>query len=119
MKTTRRSRTGFTLIELLVVIAIIAILAALLFTGIDESQRESVSNQLHQQSQADGAWHSHVCRRLQRLFTRTQLECAMGSSAAGFMDAAGGTVPDVTVAPYANNPQLAYQEGWIGNISRT
>jgi prepilin-type N-terminal cleavage/methylation domain-containing protein len=112
MKTTRRSRTGFTLIELLVVIAIIAILAALLLPALTKAKEKACrTNCISNLKQMVLGIHMYVGDYKDYLPEPNWN--APWVKRGWLYDAAGGTVPDVTVAPYANNPQLAYQGGLI------
>jgi hypothetical protein len=106
------------LIELLVVIAIIAILAAMLLPALakakEKAHRTICMNDVKQLVLGIHLYTSDFKDYLpepnwnQPWVTRGWL-----------YDASGGSVPDPTIAPFSNNPQLAYQGGLIWDYIKT
>jgi prepilin-type N-terminal cleavage/methylation domain-containing protein len=117
MKTKHRAINAFTLIELLVVIAIIAILAALLLPALakakERAQRTQCTNNVKQLATA-----IHVYSNDSRDFLPEPNWNQPWVRPGWLYDASTGSVPDPTVAPYRDNPQLAYKSGLLWDIIR-
>jgi prepilin-type N-terminal cleavage/methylation domain-containing protein len=104
--TASAGRTGFTLIELLVVIAIIAILAAMLLPALakakDKANRTVCTNNMKQMGLCINMYGTD--------YTDWLAFPNWGYGYDGWLYPEGNP-PDPTVAPYASNPQTAYNRG--------
>jgi len=112
MKTQHRTIKAFTLIELLVVIAIIAILAALLLPALakakERAQRAQCQNNVKQIALA-----IHMYSNDSRDYLPEPNWNQPWVVPGWLYDASKGSVPDPTVAPYKDTPQLAYKGGLL------
>lgn len=114
----RSDPTGFTLIELLVVIAIIAILAAMLLPALakakEKAMRTQCINNLKQITLS-----THMYGNDSREYLPEPNWNPAWSRRGWLYDASSGTVPNIQVAPYLTNPQLAYQGGLLWDYNKS
>jgi prepilin-type N-terminal cleavage/methylation domain-containing protein len=109
------ARNGFTLIELLVVIAIIAILAALLLPALVAAKDRAV-RVICMNNNRQLALGAHMYATDNQDFMPSP---HWGNAYPGWLyTPVGGQPPDMTTAPYATNPQIAYEGGQIWSYIR-
>lgn len=112
------SSCGFTLIELLVVIAIIAILAALLLPALasakERAQRSQCANNNKQLALASGMYVGDNNDFLPYPNWNPPWTGTRGEPLPGWLyTPVGGAPPNISVAPYVVNTDLAYQGGLL------
>ncbi len=107
-----RPAKAFTLIELLVVIAIIAILAAMLLPALSAAKEKAQRMQcVNNCKQLGTATHLYVTDSRDRM---PYPNWNPPWTVPGWLyDPTNGVVPDLAVAPYTQNPILAYQGGQL------
>ncbi len=127
MKTTRplkpQAGRGFTLIELLVVIAIIAILAAMLLPALSAAKEKAQRMQcVNNCRQLGTATHLYVTDSRDRMpYPNWNPPWLIGSVPfPGWLySPSNSVVPDLLVAPYNQNPIMAYEGGQLWPYIKT